>query len=173
LVAASRHRLAAFGYPVNRGRTQDKLRVCVQRYARCRSRNRSSALIVLGDMAVGALIPTMSQSYVWQKIDAPSRLLLSREAVWSSATATGLVVLGFVAALAGVVLHCRLAGFHALGTYSPVVMLWQAGWHYPTARPVVRRVNTESADTMKSSVHHNDTRHHPGASPAGTATQLS
>ena len=76
--SASRHRLAAVGYPVNGGKTQDKLRVCVPRYARCRSRNRSSALIVLGDKAVGAIIPTMPQSFVWQENDAPSRLHVSR-----------------------------------------------------------------------------------------------
>ncbi|SDS88366.1 hypothetical protein [Bradyrhizobium canariense] len=130
MVANPQRKLDASGYPVSRGTQQDELSVPVPRCAGCRSRNRLSAAIVLGGTVSGAIILPILQSLFWPQLTAPGWLIVSHEGIGNLATGIG-AVLGFAAALLGVVLHRRLSGIRSLNAYPPVVTLRQTGWRHP------------------------------------------
>lgn len=132
LVANPRRALDAFGYPVERGRWQDMLKVRVPRCANCRYRNRLSAVIVLGSAIVGAIVAPIVPSSYWPQIHMPAWLFpnISHEGTGDAATGIG-IVLGLAAGMLGVALHRRLSGFRSLNTCPPVVRLRRAGWYYP------------------------------------------
>jgi hypothetical protein len=131
LVAGSGRGLDALGSPVERGAWQDKVRVRVPRCVRCRSRNRLSVTICFVGAAVGAIVFPILQSLLWPHIAMPVWLHTDHEGVGGTTIWIGAVA-GFVVALLGVALHRRLSGFRSLNSYPPVVMLRQAGWHYPS-----------------------------------------
>jgi len=131
LVADARGGLSALGYSVDRGKREDKVRVRVPRCRNCRGRNRRSAMITLGGMAVGALVAPIVQSRFWPQTETSAWLQVSHEGIGGTANGIGLVV-GFVAAMLGIALHRRLSGLRSLGTYPPVIFLLHAGWHYPS-----------------------------------------
>ena len=131
LVAHPGRGLDALGFPVERGARLDRVSVRVPRCARCRSRNRLSVMICFGGAIAGAIVFTILQSRFWPQIEKPTWLSVSHEGVGGTTTWIGAVA-GFVVAILGVALHRRLSGFRSLNSYPPVVMLRQAGWHYPS-----------------------------------------
>ena len=131
LVAGQSRGLDALGHSVERDARLDKVRVPVPRCARCRLRNQLSVMICFGGAALGAIVFPVLLSRFWPHIETPTWLSESHEGVGGTRIWIG-AVLGFVVALMGVALHRRFSGFRSLNLYPTVVMLRQAGWHYPT-----------------------------------------
>ena len=113
--AASSRQLDGLGYPVQRGRRQDKVRI---------------EMPVLAIVAVVAAIAgTLIQSFVFPAAAAPSWLKIHHDGIGNVGTGIGLV-LGFIAALLGMEWERRRSGRQSANTYPPVVSLRQLGWSF-------------------------------------------
>ncbi len=129
LYAASRRQLAAFGYPVTRGRGRDKVRIAVPKCARCRAHTTMSIVVVLGGALAGAIVATVVQSWAWPVLDPPTWVTTAGGSAGTPSGGVG-AVLGFAAAAVGVAVYRRRAGLRSLNDYPAVVRLRRAGWQY-------------------------------------------
>ena len=127
--AASSRQLDGLGYPVQRGRRQDKVRIEMPRCASCRSWV-SGWIAVLAIVAVVAAIAgTLVQSFVFPAAVAPAWLKVHHHGIGNVGTGIGLV-LGFIAALLGMAWERKRSGRQSANTYPPVVSLRQLGWSF-------------------------------------------
>jgi hypothetical protein len=127
--AASSRQLDGFGYPVKRGRRQDKVRVEMPRCASCRSWV-SGWIAVLAIVTVaGGIGGTLIQSFIFPEAAAPSWLKGYHHGIGNVGTGVGLV-LGFLAALLGMARERKQSGRQSANTYPPVVSLRHLGWSF-------------------------------------------
>jgi len=129
MTALSSRQLDGLGYPVQRGRRQDKVRIEMPRCASCRSWV-SGWIAVLAIVTVMAGIAgTLIQSFVFPAAAAPSWLKVHHHGIGNVGTGIGLVF-GFIAALLGMAWERKRSGRQSANTYPPVVSLRQLGWSF-------------------------------------------
>ena len=95
--ASSRH-LDGLGYPVQRGRTQDKVRIEMPRCGSCRSWVGVWIAVLAIVTLAAAIAGTIIQSFAFPEVAAPAWLKIYHHGIGNVGTGIGLV-LGFVAAL--------------------------------------------------------------------------
>jgi amino acid transporter len=129
LHASSAQCLDAMGYPVQRGRGQDKVRIEMPRCASCRSWI-SGWIAVLAVVTIAAGIAgTIMQSFFFAGVAPPAGLKVYHEGIGNTGTGVG-VVLGFVVAILAMAWERKRSGRKSANTYPPVVSLRQLGWSF-------------------------------------------
>ena len=126
--AASRH-LDGLGYPVRRGRAQDKVRIEMPRCAGCRSWVSGWIAVLAVVTVVAGIAGTLIQSFGFPTAAAPAWLKVHHHGIVNVGTVIGLV-LGFVAVLWGMARERKRSGRQSANTYPPVVSLRQLGWSF-------------------------------------------
>ena len=129
MTAASSRHLEGLGYPVQRGRTQDKVRIEMPRCASCRSWVGGWIAVVAIVTVAGGIAGTLVQSFVFPEAAAPSWLKVDHHGIGNVGTGIGLVF-GFVAALLRMARERKQSGRQSANTYPPVVSLRHLGWSF-------------------------------------------
>lgn len=124
MTAASSRHLDGLGYPVQRGRTQDKVRIEMPRCGSCRS----WVGVWIAVLAI-AIAGTIIQSFAFPEVAAPAWLKIYHHGIGNVGTGIGLV-LGFVAALSGMAWERKRSGRQSANTYPPIVSLRQLSWSF-------------------------------------------
>jgi len=129
MTAPSSKALDGLGYPVQRARTQDKVRIEMPRCTGCRSwAGNWIAVVAIVTVAAG-IAGTIIQSFVFPEVAAPTWLKVYHHGIGNVGTGVGLV-LGFMAALWGMARERKRSGRQSANTYPPVVSLRQLGWSF-------------------------------------------
>jgi hypothetical protein len=121
--------LDALGYPVQRGRGRDKVRVQVPRCAGCRSWVRDWIATVAVVTVLAAIAGTLIQSFFFADVSPPRGIEAYHEGIGNIGTGIGLV-LGFVAAMLAMAWERRRSGRQSVNDYPPVVSLRELGWSF-------------------------------------------
>lgn len=129
MFAPSASGLDDLGFPVQRGRGRDKVRVEIPRCADCRGWV-TGWIVVVAIMTVAAGIAgTVVQSAFFSDAAPPSWLKVHHEGIGNVGTGIGLV-LGFVTALLAMAWKRKRSGRQSASTYPPVVSLRKLGWSF-------------------------------------------
>jgi hypothetical protein len=129
MTALSSRHLDGLGYPVQRGRAQDKVRIEVPRCAGCRSWVIGWIAVLAVVTVVAGIAGTLLQSFGFPTAAAPAWLKVYHHGIGNVGTVIGLV-LGFVAVLWGMARERKRSGRQSANTYPPVVSLRQLGWSF-------------------------------------------
>ena len=129
MTAASSRHLDGLGYPVQRGRTQDKVRIEMPRCGSCRSWVGVWIAVLAIVTLAAAIAGTIIQSFAFPEVAAPAWLKIYHHGIGNVGTGIGLV-LGFVAALSGMAWERKRSGRQSANTYPPIVSLRQLSWSF-------------------------------------------
>jgi hypothetical protein len=129
MFAPSVHSLDGLGYPVQRGKGRDKVRIEMPRCANCRSWTTGWIAVVAIVTLAAAIAGTFIQSAFFADAAAPPWLNVYHEGVGNLGTGIGLL-LGFVVALLAMAWERKRFGWRSANTYPPVVSLRKLGWNF-------------------------------------------
>jgi amino acid transporter len=129
LKAASSRQLDGLGYPVQRGRRLDKVRIEMPRCGSCRSWVSGWIAVLAVVVVMAGIAGTLVQSFVFPAAVAPAWLKVHHHGIGNVGTGIGLI-LGFIVALLGMAWERKRSGRQSANTYPPVVSLRRLGWSF-------------------------------------------
>lgn len=129
MFAPSAFCLDGLGYPVQRGRGRDQVRVEVPRCAGCGSWVTGWTVVVAVVMVAAGITGTFVQSAFFADVPPPSWIKVYHEGIGNTGTGIGLV-LGFVAALLAMAWDRKQSGRQSANAYPPIVSLRKLGWSF-------------------------------------------
>jgi len=129
MVAPSVRSLDGLGYPVQRGRGRDKVRIEMPRCANCRSWTTGWMAVVAIVALAAAIAGTFVRSLLFADAATPPWLKVYQVGFGNLGTGIGLV-LGFVVALLAMAWERKRFGWRSANTYPPVVSLRELGWSF-------------------------------------------